>query len=117
MSIHSFARGSHAMAESILSPELDAASLKGGAFLFVPVGARPFVTPEKFGDDQRQFFRTGHGFATSEVAPVIPRLDKVEHALLRELLVKAGELGLVGVDVAEDLGGLGLDKVDRKSVV
>ncbi len=99
------------MAESILSPELDAASLKGGAFLFVPVGTRAFVTPEKFSDDQRQFFASGNDFALGEVAPLIARLEKGEHALLRELMTKAGDLGLLGVDVAEELGGLGLDKV------
>ena len=100
------------MAETISpSPEQNAASLKGGAFLFTPSAARPFITPERFTDDQRQFFRTGNEFATKDVLPLVPRLEKKEHALLRELLAKAGELGLLGVDISEELGGLGLDKV------
>jgi alkylation response protein AidB-like acyl-CoA dehydrogenase len=100
------------MAEPIsLSPELEAAADKGGAFLFTPVGARPFVTPEQFTDDQRAFYRTGNELAVKDVLPAIARLENKEHGLLRELLAKAGELGLLGVDVSEECGGLGLDKV------
>ncbi len=100
------------MAENApLDPSHDAASLKGGAFLFTPVGARPFVSPEQFGDDQRQFFRTAAEFSQKEVAPLVARLEKKEHALLRPLLEKAGELGLLSIDISEENGGLGLDKV------
>src|SRR5438105_4614276 len=99
------------MAEPILSAELDAASLKGGAFLFTPVGARSFQTPELFTDEQRQFFATGHGFAAEEIATRLPRREAHDDDLLRALLAKAGELGLLGVDIPEELGGLGLDKV------
>jgi alkylation response protein AidB-like acyl-CoA dehydrogenase len=84
---------------------------RGGSFLFAPVGARPFMTPEMFTDEQRRFWKTGDEFLASEVVPLIERLEQKDNALLRELIGKAGELGLLGVDVAEEHGGLALDKV------
>ena len=84
---------------------------RGGSFLFDPVGARPFVTPEKFTDDQRLFFRTGAEFTKSEVLAHPERFVHHDYRILRELLAKAGDLGLLGVDVPEEFGGLGLDKV------
>jgi len=84
---------------------------RGGSFLFDPVGVRPFVTPEKFTDDQRLFFRTGAEFTKSEVLAHRERFVHHDYRILRELLAKAGDLGLLGVDVPEEFGGLGLDKV------
>ncbi|HEY5675809.1 MAG TPA: acyl-CoA dehydrogenase family protein [Myxococcales bacterium] len=84
---------------------------RGGSFLFEPVGARPFMTPERFSADQRQFFRTGAEFTRAEVIEKRQRFDDHDYAMLRELVGKAGELGLLGVDIPEQYGGLGLDKV------
>ena len=100
------------MAESII-PEGVADTegpARGGSFLFEPVGARPFMTPEKFTDLQRQFYQTGHDFSSREVSTRAALLEKKDNPLLRELLVKAGDLGLLGVDIGDELGGLGLDK-------
>jgi alkylation response protein AidB-like acyl-CoA dehydrogenase len=90
--------------------ELDRAASRGGGFLFAPVGSRPFTTPEQFSADQREFFRTGYEFQAKTVVPLAERLEKKDNALLRELVGKAGELGLLSVDIPESYGGLGLDK-------
>jgi alkylation response protein AidB-like acyl-CoA dehydrogenase len=84
---------------------------RGGSFLFQPVGASRFVTPEQFSAEQRQFFRTGTEFARAEVVEKRERLADHDYQVLRDLIAKAGELGLLGVDVGEEFGGLGLDKV------
>ncbi len=84
---------------------------RGGSFLFEPVGARPFMTPEQFSDEQKQFYRTGDEFVKTELLPFIERVEKKDNAFLRELIGKAGELGLLGVDIAAEHGGLELDKV------
>src|SRR5437763_686107 len=84
---------------------------RGGSFLFDPVGARPFATPERFSDEQRQFFRTGTEFTRGEVVARRERFADHDIPMLRELIAKAGDLGLLGVDVPEEFGGLGLDKV------
>ncbi|TMB28908.1 MAG: acyl-CoA dehydrogenase [Deltaproteobacteria bacterium] len=84
---------------------------RGGSFLFQPVGARQFVTPERYSAEQRQFFRTGVEFARTEVVQKRERFADHDYQVLRDLIAKAGELGLLGVDVGEEFGGLGLDKV------
>ncbi len=95
-------------AQDLSTPE---AAERGGSFLFEPVGARPFMTPEGFSSDQRQFFRTGAEFSRAEVIEERQRFAEHDYGMLRELLGKAGELGLLGVDIPEEYGGLGLDKV------
>ena len=98
------------MAEQVRDMPGTAEEPQGGEFLFLPVGSTPFMTAERFTDEQRQFFATGLDFVKSEVLPATDRLERKDNALLRQLLAKAGELGLLGVDVPEELGGLGLDK-------
>src|SRR5438552_6920013 len=98
------------MAEQVQDLPQRAEEPRGGDFLFAPVGSAPFMTPERFSEEQRQFFATGLDFVNREVLPVADRIERKDNALLRQLLAKAGELGLLGVDVPEELGGLGLDK-------
>src|SRR5438874_486430 len=98
------------MAEQVQDLPQRAEEPRGGDFLFAPVGSAPFMTPERFTDEQRQFFATGLDFGKSEVIPATDRLERKDNALLRQLLAKAGDLGLLGVDIAEEFGGLGLDK-------
>lgn len=50
------------------------------------------------------------------MAPVIDKLEEKDHDLVLGLLAKAGELGLLGTDVPEEYGGLGLDKVSTTIV-
>jgi alkylation response protein AidB-like acyl-CoA dehydrogenase len=91
--------------------ELSRAAGRGGGFFFAPVGARPFMTPERFSEEQRLFYKTGSDFSTDEVMAREDRIEQKDNALLRELLAKAGEMGLLSVDVPEAYGGLGLGKV------
>jgi alkylation response protein AidB-like acyl-CoA dehydrogenase len=49
-------------------------------------------------------------FMTNEVMPAIERLEQKDWTLARELVAKAGSLGLIGTDVPDELGGVGLDK-------
>src|SRR3954463_1600342 len=98
------------MAEQVQDLPPRAEEPRGGDFLFAPVGSAPFMTPERFTEEQRQFYATGADFVHREVLPFAARIEQKDNPLLRQLLAKAGELGLLGVDVSEDLGGLGLDK-------
>src|SRR4051812_38876228 len=50
------------MAEQVEDLVPGEAPARGGSFLFEPVGARSFMTPEKLSGEQRQFFHTGHEF-------------------------------------------------------
>jgi alkylation response protein AidB-like acyl-CoA dehydrogenase len=82
--------------------------LKGGAWL-VSEPADAF-TPERLTDDHRMISATAHEFMTNEVMPAIDKLEQKDWDLARQLVAKAGELGLIGTDVPDELGGIGLDK-------
>jgi alkylation response protein AidB-like acyl-CoA dehydrogenase len=48
-------------------------------------------------------------FIAQEITPILDRIDSMESGLMQSLLDKAGELGLLGLSVPEELGGLGVD--------
>jgi alkylation response protein AidB-like acyl-CoA dehydrogenase len=82
----------------------------GGAFLLQEVGSTRIVSPETFTEEQRLYLKTALQFSREQVLPLSDRIEAKDNALLRELLRKAGELGLLMIDVPEAYGGLGLDK-------
>lgn len=82
----------------------------GVDFLLSEVASRPIFTPEQFSEEQRMFYESTLEFMNREVHPVNARIEQMEDGLLPTLIGKAGELGLLGIDVPEQYGGLGLDK-------
>ena len=50
-----------------------------------------------------------HDFIAQRVHPNIEAIDQQEPGLVERLMEEAGELGLLGSSVSEDLGGMGLD--------
>ncbi len=83
----------------------------GGGFLLASTPASEVMTPEDFNEEQRMIAQTARDFMEKEVLPHAEKLEKQDFDLLRGLMQKAGELGLLGADVPEAYGGLGLDKV------
>jgi alkylation response protein AidB-like acyl-CoA dehydrogenase len=88
----------------------DAGVPAGGSFLFETVGSRRFLSPERFSEEQRQFFATALAFMKGEVLPNAERLEHKDFPLLVSLLRKAGELGLLMASIPPHYGGLGLDE-------
>jgi alkylation response protein AidB-like acyl-CoA dehydrogenase len=88
----------------------------GGEFLIKDVAPEDVFTPEDFTDEHKMIYQTGSDFVEKEVAPVVDKLEEKDHGLVLELLGKAGELGLLGTDIQEENGGLGLDKVSTTIV-
>ncbi|HUK34266.1 MAG TPA: acyl-CoA dehydrogenase family protein [Vicinamibacterales bacterium] len=86
-------------------------ALKGGAWLIEPTQPASVLTPEKLTDEHRLIARTTEEFVNQEAVPALPRLEEHDWALARALLKRCGELGLLGIDVPEEYGGLALDKV------
>src|SRR5215210_2882293 len=84
--------------------------IKGGAFLIEGRTPEEVFTPEDFTEEHRMIAETTREFIDNEVVPRIAELEKHDWALARELVRKASELGLVGANVAEEYGGLGLDQ-------
>ena len=60
----------------------------GGEFLFQEVGRHPLMCPERFTDEQRQYFETAQRFSRQEVLPRAEQLEKKDNDLVRELLRK-----------------------------
>jgi len=63
--------------------------------------------PEEFDEEQRMIADTCRDFLDTEIMPNLNRIDAQEEGLVKSLLVKAGELGLLGISVPEELGGFG----------
>jgi alkylation response protein AidB-like acyl-CoA dehydrogenase len=86
-------------------------TVRGGSWLIEDTPADAIFTPEKLSDEHRLIGQTADEFMTKEVLPSIERLEQKDWTLARQLVRRAGELGLLGTDVPEALGGVGLDKV------
>jgi alkylation response protein AidB-like acyl-CoA dehydrogenase len=88
----------------------------GGHFLIAEVTAGEVFTREDLTPAQQMFGRIAEDFMRAEVLPVEERIYSKDWKLTRELLMKAGELDLLRVDIPEAYGGLGLDKVSSAYV-
>jgi alkylation response protein AidB-like acyl-CoA dehydrogenase len=85
--------------------------LRGGEWLIQPAAADSVFTPERLTEEHRLIGRTAQEFVDNEVLPKLDQLETKDWALAREMVKAGAALGLLGVDVPEAYGGLGLDKV------
>ena len=90
--------------------------IKGGAFLVEDIEADRIFTPEDFTDEQKMIAQTTEDYVLNEVVPVIDNLENHEFDHSVRLLKKAGDLGLLGADVPEEYGGLGLDAISSSLI-
>jgi alkylation response protein AidB-like acyl-CoA dehydrogenase len=97
------------MATTTASPA--SATLRGGEWLIQPSNPSDVFTPEKLSDEHRLIAQTVADFVQNDVLQVLDRLEQKDWDLARTLVKRCGELGLLGVDVAETYGGVQLDKV------
>ncbi len=96
------------MSNIVDSPVVAAA---GGSFLLESRSSAEVFTPEDLTEEQRQIAATAAQFAREEILPVGDDIEAKKPGVLAGLLRKAGELGLTAVDIPEEYGGMGLDKV------
>src|SRR4029077_6372773 len=89
----------------------DTSIQRGGEWLLESPPAGHVFTPERMTEEHRLIAQTAEAFVRNEVLPALDRLEQKDWALARQLLRRCGELGLLGVDVPEVYGGVGLDKV------
>ena len=85
--------------------------VKGGSFLIEEREPQDVFTPEDLSEEQRQIAKTANEFARNEVMPATREIEAKNFTVMKGLLRKAGELGLMGVDVPEAYGGMEMDKV------
>jgi alkylation response protein AidB-like acyl-CoA dehydrogenase len=84
---------------------------RGGDWLASETSPDRILTPEKLSEEHRLVGQTAAEFVANEVMPALTALEDKDWALARRLVARCGELGLLGTDVPERAGGVGLDKV------
>jgi alkylation response protein AidB-like acyl-CoA dehydrogenase len=87
------------------------AAAKGGAWLIEEATPDSILTREQLTDDHRLIEQTADEFMVNEVMPALEKLEEKDWQLARSLVKRCGELGLLGTEVAEAYGGVGMDKV------
>ncbi len=87
------------------------AASRGGGFLIEDLEPREIFTAEDYSDEQVMLAQTGREFMEKDVLPRTAEILKLNYEAIRELMRKAGEIGLLGIEVPEDYGGLALGKV------
>jgi alkylation response protein AidB-like acyl-CoA dehydrogenase len=85
--------------------------IKGGSFLIEDIPSERVFTPEDFTEEHKMMAKTTEEFIINDVLPHLEDIENHQFDKSVKLLKKAGELGLLGVDVPEEYGGLGLDKI------
>jgi butyryl-CoA dehydrogenase len=96
------------MSSTVASPIAAAA---GGSFLLENRTPDEIFTPEDLSEEQRQIAATAARFAREEILPRVDAIERKDPGAMVELLRKAAELGFTAVDIPEEYGGMGLDKV------
>ncbi len=85
--------------------------ISGGSFLLEERQTADVFTPEDFSDQHQMIGQTTEEFAVNEILPQAEKIEHKDFSVSRDLLKKAGDLGLSGVEVPEAYGGLEMDKV------
>ena len=85
--------------------------IKGAQFLMDDISYENVYTPEDFTEEHKMIAKTTEDFVMNEVLPHLDDLENHQFDKSVQLLKKAGDLGLLGADVPEEYGGVGLDKI------
>jgi alkylation response protein AidB-like acyl-CoA dehydrogenase len=88
----------------------------GGGFLLETTGSATIFTPEMLNDEQRMMKKTAEDFMRGEVLPKLADIEAKKPGLMRDLMEKAGAVGLLGHDVPEQYGGLDGDKTSSSLI-
>jgi len=85
--------------------------ISGGSFLLETRQPDEVFTPEDFSEQHQLIGQTTEEFALNEIIPNVEKIEHKDFSVTRDLLKKAGELGLSSVEIPESYGGLEMDKV------
>src|SRR5438105_4659846 len=85
-------------------------AIKGGEFLIRETKAQDIFIPEEFNEEQKMIMQQCKDFLAKEVIPRLNEIDSMKDPkLMPSILDKAGELGLLGTSIPQELGGFGMD--------
>ncbi|MDG5788934.1 acyl-CoA dehydrogenase family protein [Evansella sp. AB-P1] len=91
-------------------------TVRGGGFLLEEVTPDHVFTPEDLTDEHKMIAKTTEDFILDQVVPEIEKIEEHQFDISVRLLKEAGELGLLGADVPEEYGGIGLDKISSSLI-
>src|SRR5258708_37082062 len=83
--------------------------IKGGSFILEDHDPSEVFTPDDLSDEHLMIAQTAREFTEKEVMPLDAEIESKDYELTRALLRKAGDLGLLSIDIPEKYGGMGLD--------
>src|SRR6478672_2544913 len=86
-------------------------ALKGGEWLIRETDPSASFIPEEFSEEQKMIRDMCNQYLDTEVMPILERIDSMEPGLMKSLVQKAGEQGLLSTSFPEEYGGLGKDFV------
>ncbi|MDH5033565.1 acyl-CoA dehydrogenase family protein [Chryseobacterium cucumeris] len=84
------------------------ATLKGGEFLIKQIPANEIFSIEELNEEQKMLRDSAKEFIDREVVPQRERFEKKDYAFTEETMRKLGEMGMLGIAVPEEYGGLGM---------
>jgi alkylation response protein AidB-like acyl-CoA dehydrogenase len=79
-------------------------AIKGGEFIIRKTNPEDIFTPEEWSEEQRMIAQMCEDFIRMEIEPKLEEIDKMTEGLMPSILEKAGELGMLGLSVPEELG-------------
>ncbi len=82
---------------------------KGAGWLLAAALPQDTFIPEDFNEEEKMMMDLCHQFIDTEIYPLLDRIDKLEAGLMPSLMEKSGEMGMLGISIPEQYGGLGKD--------
>jgi len=83
-------------------------AIKGGEFLIRETDSSDVFIPGEFTEEEKMMAKAASDFVHHEIQPLESRMEAGEWELGAEILKKAGDLGLLGISIPEEYGGLGM---------
>lgn len=88
---------------------MEKSNIKGGEFLINDAKPQSVFIPEDITEEQQMIADMAKDFLNAEVFPNLDRIDSLEEGLMKSIMDKAGEMGLLGITIPEEYGGFGKD--------
>ncbi len=88
---------------------LEKKAIKGGEWIIRETKAGEIFIPENWTEEQKMIAQMCYDFIKAEILPNLDEIDSMKEGLMPAIVEKAGELGLLGLSVPEELGGMGVD--------
>jgi alkylation response protein AidB-like acyl-CoA dehydrogenase len=87
--------------------------LKSGEFLVSDIESKDIFIPEELNEEQLMIAQTCQDFLDTEVYPNVDKLEKQDRELMKDILKKSGDLGLMGISIPEEYNGFGQSFVSQ----